>query len=788
MGWSVGLLFSLLYLLTMEPTLSFWDCGEFIATSWLLQVGHAPGAPVYQLLAHCMMLLSGDNAAAVAWLGNALSALAGGATAMLLFWTTARMAAGLGVEARRACLAAAAASACYGLCHTAWFSAVESEVYSLAMLMASAMVWAMVRCSQSDDPQRRQQWVMLAALLTGLSVGVHLLCLLAVPAMAVILLTAPKTSGGPGNYRNSLRCAAFSLLFLIIGLTPYAIIPIRASANPPINMGNPSTPQALRDYLTREQYEKAPLLYGRCYNSPIVGYKEGKPVYAPEMDMLLPRMWRSGANADKYYSSWSGHHGKMVDVQGQQYYKPSQVDNMAILFGYQLGYMYLRYLMHNFSGRYDDNQGFGNLQRGQFVTGIAPVDRAFMGTAARRPASMGSRGHNCYFMLPFLLGAVGIVTLFRRSKRWGWVVATLFLMSGFVLSLYLNHPLYEPRERDYAYVLSFYAFAIWIGMGAVALMDWGESRLQGKRSERVVRVSKSLLIAAVPLLMLQQNLDDHDRSGRYVARDSARNLLSSCDHRAMLFTLGDNDTFPLWYVQQVEGYRTDVQVVNLSLLGANSYLASMIRQATMADADCPLNYDDLGGAGPYRRFRAFVSYAEERGIPVFLSHYAERDKRSSFAGRLRLCGIAYRLDDSIGADSVDAGRGYRLMADSLRWESLEGVYVDETCREFLQQYYDDLLTLADDLSARGEANKASLILSRGMRMVPDSLICNPMVTYRLSQSLALCGEQELSEQVLGRCRRTVDEQLAYYATLSPRMQGFVEDSMAPLLQVKEACR
>ena len=804
-------------MLTLEPTVSFWDCGEFIATSYGLQVGHPPGAPLYQLLAHCFMLFAGDDVAKVAWWSNALSAVAGGLTAMFLFWTLLRL-----LEAKNGkrkaereeletesdeprtesdepksdngtrrfplsafrfpLLASLVGALCYLFCDTAWFSAVESEVYSLSMLFSAVIVWAAVRWWQCEDVRYGSRWLLLSALLLGLSVGVHQLSLLTVPVLVLIWFFKRRSSlSARRSLHSTFRIALMALLFFVVGLSPYLILPIRAAADTPLNQGNPSTFGSFKSYVSRDQYEKAPLLYGRCFNSSIVAYEHGKPVYAKEMDMVFPRMWKHHPNAELYYTDWTGRHGRMVEVDGREYYKPSFGDNLVIFGGYQLGYMYLRYLMWNFSGRYDNRQGFGNLQKGQFVTGIPIVDRLYVGTAARRPSSLENAGYNRYFLLPLLMGIVGIVAVGRRNKRVFWIVMTLFLTSSVLLSVYLNHPVYEPRERDYAYILSFYAFAIWIGFGAYAVFD-----KQFKR-KMLQRLLKPLLVVAVvgtPLLMVAQNWDDHDRSGRYTAHDAAANLLDSCDKDAILFTVGDNDTFPLWYMQYVEGYRTDVQVVNISLLGSDDYCASTRKQLLRQGSDL-LGDEQWRQAGPYRRMMTIVD--NNRGKrPVYFSHYANADHRVAFDKRLQLSGMAYRLCDTVAADSVDVKASYRLMTSVLRWHPLEGVYVDETSESFLRQYWNNTLLVAEKLASSGEPRRGAEVLDATYRQIPLRLLKDARLFFRASKAYALCGDTARSKAMMTQVQQVVGQQLEYYYTMSPRMRGYIPYTLTPLLALQDS--
>ncbi len=765
-GWLVALGGSLVYILTLESSVSFWDCGEFIATSYTLQVGHPPGAPLYSLLAHCFMLMAGTNAEALAWWSNVLSAVSGGLTAMFLFWTIARL---IPKSYSSTLIVSLTGTACYLFSDTAWFSAVESEVYSLSMLFSSVIVWAMVRWMQCDDSRYAPRWLLLVSFMMGLSVCVHQLSLLTIPTLVLIYFFKRKQQRIIHKSRDfNIQTILLLPLFFTLGLTPYLIIPIRAAADPPINMGNPSSWKDFKSYVSRDQYEKAPLVYGRCFNSPVVAIENGKPVYAPEMDMFFPRMWKHHANAELYYTDWSGRHGKMVRVGDKEYYKPSFGDNLVVFSAYQVGYMYLRYLMWNYSGRYNDRQGFGNLQNGQFITGIPFVDRLYVGTGAKMPQSMPHAGHNRYFLLPLLLGIIGLFSHFRRDSRGAWIVMTLFLMSSIVLSVYLNHPIYEPRERDYAYILSFYAFAIWIGIGADAIASI-------IRKVPVAGEVLQYLLCLVPLTMACQNWDDHDRSGRYITRDSAVNLLNSCGSGSILVTAGDNDTFPLWYVQQVEKLRTDVQVINISLLGSDSYATSVERELEKSE-----NIDiRFSNKGPYGRLNEIIACSSR---PIYLSQYMRDANKNRFAGNLKLCGIAYRIETS-QVDSVDVEESYKLFTKYLKWHNVDKVYIDETSYGFLRQYWNDVLTVADNLLQCDEVSKAIDLLQSASQNIPVNIISDLPLRHRIAMHYAAAGDNKQSDAIIRQVRADLAEQLEYYDRLSSTMRGYIPYTLNPLLEL-----
>ena len=706
-GWLLAALASLVYLLTLEPTVSFWDSGEFISVAYLLQVGHPPGAPFYQLLAHAFCWLA-PSPAHVALCCNALSALAAGFTVMLLFWSIRLLPLG---GKPIPIVPAAIGALCYLFCDTAWFSAVESEVYSLAMLIASAALWAMLRFYHSPHPHQAQRWLLLTALLLGLGVCTHLLTLLTAPVLLLLLVFKCrdefKTSKPSPKHLSLL--VLHLLLFFLLGLSPYLIVPIRAAAGTPINEGNPSSPAAFKTYLTRDQYEKAP---------------------------LYPRMWRHHKNDARYAADWSG--GDTTLVGNLRYYT-----------SYQLTYMYLRYLMWNFAGRYNDRQGFGSPQNGQFVTGIPPLDRLLVGTGARPPSSLHTAAHNTYFLLPLLLGIIGLYLLLSHPRAF-WTVLTLFLMGGIVLSLYLNHPAYEPRERDYAYILSFYAFAIFIAFGA----HWLIGRLRALLASlglkgRPAAVLPLLVALAVPTLMACQNWDDHDRSHRFVARDAAANILQSCNRHpqgTVLFTYGDNDTFPLWYLHHVEHVRSDIRVENIGLLGT-------------------------------ARFAALFEESLALGRPIYFTHYARDQFGRYYPGRLQLEGNAYRLM-SAPCDSVAVDPFLRHL-DSMAWHPTDRVYIDETGCKFIEQHWRDIVLLADNLAHRGRAPEARRALDKTLAQLPLSTLQDVQLIHQIGQAYLHAADTAACRRVEAHLRTILSEQLAYYHTMSPARQATMPYTLAP---------
>ncbi|MDY5968597.1 MAG: DUF2723 domain-containing protein [Bacteroidales bacterium] len=764
-GLTVGAVGTLLYALTAEPSVSWWDCGEFLSTSHLLQIGHPPGAPLYSLLAHLCMLLAGDETAHVAIFSNMLSAVAGGATGMFLCWSIILLVrrAGYGSNGKGqmgTLLAGVVGGLSYVFCDTAWFSAVESEVYALAMLFPAAVLWSALRWAEERNPR----WLWLIALLTGMGFCVHMLSLLALPAVAWLVVAeiirnkqerqvaadgnddAPNAGAIGKNTRATgkqglARTLLFALLFFLIGLTPLLVIPIRANAHPPLNEGDPSNLESFVAYMRRDQYTHAP---------------------------LYPRLWRIRNESEMaYYGSWCANPAT-----------PSFKDNAEFFIRYQLGYMYLRYFMWNFSGRYNDRQGFGTLQNGQFITGYPFLDRMLVGTGKRPPNSCQPSGHHVYFMLPLLLGLLGVFSHWARRKDDRGFVLVLFLVSGVGLSLYLNHPCYEPRERDYAYVLSFYAFAAWIGLGAAATDEWLRKRTKGPWRHLAI------LCMGVPLMMACQNLNNNNRASRRIPRDVAANYLDNCKPNAIIFTYGDNDTFPFWYLQFVEGRRTDVHIINVNLLASDwqqhQTATRLLRERTPF---LPLDgeHRPMGDVwSDILRKNAIGDSALLR--PVYFSHYLRDRYGLLFEGHLQQVGFAYEYHPYV-CDTLDCELMYANITSS-QWSDMEGAYVDETSRRFLATYWSGVISLSENLLSHGDTAGAAMALAKTFNDVPPMLLDDLRIPLRAGQLLILTGEKPLGQSLLQQVRTSCREQLDYYSTIRPAWQAYIPYVLLPLREVE----
>ena len=732
LGWIIGIFASAVYIMTAEPTASWWDCGEYIATGYKLLVGHPPGAPTFQLLTRIFTLFAGGDVTKVAFCANCLSAIASGLTIMFLFWTITML--GRKLVAKTGEMTTGKAIAVFGsalvggltytFTDTFWFSAVEGEVYALSSFFTALVFWCILKWdfeySNPKEGVNPNRWIVLIAYLIGLSIGVHLLNLLTIPAIVLIvyfklskeasvwgvaqavailsfvaafffptlamfsiwlLITLPLTIvcykkgtfsskaewgvflsvcggfllvgiilwgiiplivslagkfeiffvnsfGMPFNSgtiifftlvaaiiaagfffgykrkKHLLLVSSYSLLFLLIGYSTFFILVIRSNANPTIDENNPEDAVSLLAYLNREQYGKTPFLYGATYNSIPSDYKDGDPVYVrddksgkyiitetklePEyrgdQKRFLPRLYSPDPKHRTNYASWVYSDSPDKAARMEKSSKiPSYEENITFMHRYQFYYMYLRYFMWNFSGRQNDMQGTGGELEGNWITGIQAIDRVFLGEQPYDVPSMANKGANRYYMLPLLLGLIGAIFYSIRDTKNSFIVLLLFLMTGLAIGFYLNMYAYQPRERDYAFAASFYAFSIWVGFGVYAIYSLFE-KIKNKGVQIIAPVVITLVcIGLVPCVMAKENWDDHDRSNRYTALATAKAYLDSCEKNAIIFTMGDNDTFPLWYAQEVEGYRTDVRVCNLSLLNAGWYVDQMKRKAYDSD-------------------------------------------------------------------------------------------------------------------------------------------------------------------------------------------------------------
>ena len=779
LGWLIFAVAAATYLLTIEPTASFWDCPEFIAQGFKTEIGHPPGNPIFILAANFASKFAGGDVMAVAKCVNAMSAIFSALTILLLFWSITHLVKKLVVkdgEEDKMTLAQYLVVMGSGICgalaytwsDTFWFSAVEAEVYAFSSFCTALVFWLILKWENRAAEPSSDRWIILIAYVFGVSLGVHLLNLLCIPAIALIFYYRQcRLNGKDSSVKGSLLTLLISfvivglilyglepgfvemgqkfdlffvntlgmsfnsgvlvyailliaalawalwelyhdksdlriklsfalaillsgimligdswliplvlfialcvylfkfckripvrvftnimscILVIFIGFSCYALILIRSSQNTPLDENSPNNTFALAKYLSREQYGETPLLYGRTLYSDIMykdngngtyapatkdgpmqyapevktspdqpdRYKELGPKkiyqYSPEQNMLFPRI-HDEKHAQEYID-WLGMQGTQVQATNrldrdgnpagsEMRVKPTMMENLRFFVDYQLNYMYWRYFMWNFAGRQNDLQGMGEITHGNWISGYSFIDNPRLGNQSLLPDDLGkgNKGHNVFYLLPLLMGIIGLLWQAYRGRRGieqFWVIFFLFFMTGIAIVLYLNQTPSQPRERDYAYAGSFYAYSIWIGMGVAGLWSFvmwllkkrGKKETKSEETAAVVadnnnRSGLATAVAAVaaligilvPLQMVSQTWDDHDRSGRYAARDFGRNYLASVAPNGIIFCNGDNDTFPLWYLQEVEGFRTDVRAVNLSYLATDWYINQMQRAA-----------------------------------------------------------------------------------------------------------------------------------------------------------------------------------------------------------------
>ena len=682
-GWAICIIACIVYLLTMEATGSFWDCGEFVSSCYKLQIPHPPGAPLFVIMGRIFTLPFDAHHAATGV--NTMSALASGFTILFLFWSITHFARKIilkngGTLSNNNIFAIMAAGAVGALAYcfsdSFWYSAVEGEVYACSSFFTAIVFWAILKWEQEvTDEQalgvtgkftKADRWLILIFYLIGLAVGVHLLNLLTIPAIVMVYYFKRYNVTRKGTFYafvvgclvtgivqipiiqwtiklagqfdiffkndlgmpffagfsfffiliaaiifyfmrlanrknwNFLKLAMWSFAFILLGFSTYYTTLIRSNADPAVDMFNVDNPVSLVGYLSREQYGDWPIIYGQDFTAeptaqkPVETYVKGKDryekkgkryitEYAPEDEHFFPRMWDNSndqGHAD-YYASFAGigkdpKTGKYLD-------KPTMADNISFYINYQNLFMYWRYFMWNFAGKQNDLQGvdMGNVRDGNWKTGIGIFDSFKLGDQSKMPDSLKvNKANNKLFALPLILGILGLFYHIKKEKRDTLIVGLLFFFTGFAIVFYLNQAGNQPRERDYAYVGSFYAFAMWIGLGVLYVRELFNKYMSLNIANYV---SAGLCLLAVPMLMASQEWDDHDRSKKVLARDLAIDYLESCPKNSILITFGDNDTYPLWYAQEVEGIRRDIRVINSSLLGTDWYINQLRYKVNQSD-------------------------------------------------------------------------------------------------------------------------------------------------------------------------------------------------------------
>ncbi len=673
LGWVSFAVALITYTLTLEPTVSAWDCGEYISTAVKLEVGHPPGAPLFQMLGAFFAMFGGDPSN-WAYMVNFMSGLASAFTILFMFWTITNLAKKM-VEKNSKFTDTMAivvlgsglvGALAYTFSDSFWFSAVEGEVYAMSSFLMALLFWLGLRWEAELHTPRGNKWLVIISFVVGLSFGVHILSLLVIPSIVMLYffktyrdITVKTTAiatfvsvlvlafvfkllfpftlkffsvselffinqvGLPYNSGTVIagiilvvlfyvglsytkkkqlvtaNTLVLSILFIMIGFSSWLMLPIRANADTIINENNPSSARELLAYYNREQYGDANVFYDKYYSfayereqDEAQPYKDDKPKYEKKDGKYVI--------VNKYKNvlpNWSGKHKgfmpRMVDPGAEEHYKriagiplrskrrPTFLENMKFMIDFQFGYMYGRYFMWNFVGRQNDTQGHLDAENGNWLSGIDFIDEIRLGSQQELPDHIkNNKGRNTYFFLPLLLGIIGLLYQVNNDKKNLFTLVLFFAFTGFAIIFYTNPKPFEPRERDYAVVGSFYVFAIWIGIGVLALYDYFKKHISHKLLPHVVTFVSLL---AVPVLMGFQNWDDHDRADRYITQLNAQSYLESCDPNAIIFTIGDNDTFPLWYMQQVEGIRRDIKIVNTSLFQTDWYIDQMKKKTYEAD-------------------------------------------------------------------------------------------------------------------------------------------------------------------------------------------------------------
>ncbi|WP_299056936.1 DUF2723 domain-containing protein [uncultured Polaribacter sp.] len=674
LGWATFTIALITYSLTLEPTVSAWDCGEYISTSVKLEVGHPPGAPLFQMLGAFFAMFT-SSLDQIAKMVNFMSALASAFTILFMFWTITNLGEKLALKASKisegsyiAILGSSiVGSLAYTFSDSFWFSAVEGEVYAMSSFLMALLFWLGLKWESEINTPRGNKWLLIISFVVGLSFGVHILSLLVIPAivllyffktykninlkttaiatvLAVFILAfvfkflfpftlkffsaselffintigMPYNSGSiiaaiilvglfyfGLNYtrkKNKIHTNTLilSVLFIMIGFSSWMMLPIRANANTTINENNPSSARELLAYYEREQYGDANVFYDTYYSNTYdreqdanTPYKDDKPKYEKRNGK-----YEIVNNYKNVVPNWSGKHKgfipRMVNPASEKMYKtiagipqnskrrPTFAENITFMMSYQFGYMYGRYFMWNFVGRQNDIQGNLDVFNGNWISGINFIDEARLGSQKELPSQvLENKGRNTYYFLPLILGLIGLFYQVKWDKQNFFTLFIFFAFTGFAIIFYTNPKPFEPRERDYAIVGSFYIFAIWIGFGVLALYEY----LKKFANKKTIAIAVTIVsLIGVPALMASENWDDHDRSNRYTTHLNAQAYLESCDQNAIMFTIGDNDTFPLWYMQEVEGIRTDIKLVNTSLFATDWYIDQMKRATYDAPA------------------------------------------------------------------------------------------------------------------------------------------------------------------------------------------------------------
>ncbi|WP_394673756.1 protein O-mannosyl-transferase family [uncultured Chryseobacterium sp.] len=733
-GWIIFCIAFFTYLSTIEPNFSFWDCGEYISSAVKLEVTHAPGAALFQIVGAVAAMFAFGNGENYSIVINAMSALFSGLTILFLFWTITHFLRRLlnkdFEEVTRhqeisILFAGAIGALCFTFSDTFWFSAVEGEVYSMASMFIALLVWLITKWENEYKEPGNERWIILIFFILGLSVGVHMMCMLALPAVCLVYyarnytftwknfiwanvitlvilafvfkiifplimtmfgkleiffvngLGLPFHSGTIAAFvltvvlcylllkyarkiqKKIYQTAALSIVFMLIGFSCWMVIPIRANANPPMNLNDPDTAIGMLDYYNRVQYGDWPTFYGQNYTAFLdangieknedgsfkttktgeIYEKDEKTgtyrktgdrfnyVFSKSQVSLMPRMFSEDKDVMANYISMYGApdftfnydnedvanspEAKQIFEELRKKYedrsitasdylkvkpynlinvqKPSFAQNMDYFISFQNSYYFIRYLMWNFVGRQNDLEGNMENTKGNWISGFSFIDNALWGNQDKMPAKFKNESTVKFFFLPLILGLIGF--FFQLNKDFGrfYALLSLFILTSVAIVFYTGVKPFEPRERDYAMVGSFYAFALWIGLGAGAILWF----IQSKVKSNAANIAAGVVLLGVPFMMGFQNYNVHDRSNRYTAYDYAYSVLKSLPKEDILFVYGDNDTYPVWAIQETQRFRDDVKVVNFTL-ASTPWNIDQIKRKTYNAEPIPsqLTHDD----------------------------------------------------------------------------------------------------------------------------------------------------------------------------------------------------
>ena len=889
MAWLVFAIAAIVYGMTVEPTASLWDCPEFIASGYKLEIGHPPGAPVFMLAANFFSHLANDTSK-VALMVNLLSALLSAGCIFFLFLTITHLTQRIlrdmtttNVIIIEACGMVGALA--YTFSDTFWFSAVEAEVYAFSSFLTALMFWLILKWSDEADNPRSDRWIILIAYITGLSIGVHLLCLLCLPAMSLIVyyrqakqITWVGTmkmllAGGllvgiilygliPGvviiggwfellctnilgcAYNTGLICyivlltgtlvtiyykvrkrivklSVACVLMILAGYSSYGVILIRANARPPMCENAPDNIFSLGSYLNREQYGKTPLIYGPAFSSEVdrqqegdylvPKQKEGKAIYRPVADttkqayeivrhdidyvyknnMFFPRM--HSARHAQAYEDWMGGVEKHNGI-------PTMTENLRFFLSYQVNFMYWRYFLWNFVGRQNNIQGNGEVEHGNWITGFRWIDDLLLGCdTSKLPSDLTqNKGRNVFYAMPLFLGLLGILWQWRRGREGRQqllVVTLLFVMTGLAIVVYLNQTPLQPRERDYAYAGSFYAFAIWIGLGVAFVVDFMQRVFKDSTVLSVVLSCLGCLL--IPLQMASQTWDDHDRSGRYVCRDFGVNYLESMQRKGhpVILTSGDNDTFPLWYNHEVEGVRTDTRDCNLEYLQTDWYIDQMKRPAynspalpiSMSHDDykegrleyVPVNTDSLtightiislkGKQGLYKNELMVLEMLSQANWqrPIYTSVNSGPSNLPFLRDHLVLEGLAYRVSPTATDQQVDVERLYENIMHRFRYGGLntKGIYVDEDVKRMANTHQLIMGVLIDSLLQQDDLDRALSVCRKWQQELPNENVPYTESALSMARCYYQAHQPALGDEIVRNLLRRSAEWLFWIETI-----------------------